>query len=518
MNEPTPTVQSVEFHPFDFGILESCLQLSEPIFVRGEDALRQLRYIEAYATDLDCRSIAVERLYIDRDYMEDHSVFYSKSLHPYSNRCQRVHFFALDEAGVRSGIRRVIQAGVADGKHAYREACLNFSEEAYLGFSVIKPLPGSPVGRTVLRCFPDSKPCSGGSAVRDFACTRAYSTHLHGVELTVRGLAFQQQDMGVSACATTAIWSALQKVRDHEDISPVTPAQITSLAGKHSLPFGRAMPSEGLSIDQMCQAIQAVGVSPNVFRTDRIGDARAYIFSAVKSGVSPVLVLKLHRGHHAVAVAGMKIRTPHLPTHLPVPADDVAGDVIAIYIHDDRRGPYLRADLTEKEGRPYLSVPLREAGEDPEIWEMTHIIAPFHAKIRLSLADLRKLAFHVVAKVNAGREAVEQAFNIAPIAQNLVGFECWIRRSHKYLETMFLGVRSMSTESVERFCEAVTVARYLGIVRLTSGFFDPIDVLIDTTGTLKNAHCVGIFAQSSEPFTRVIAAYLARAYNCPLVF
>jgi hypothetical protein len=514
----TLAARPAEFSPFRSGILESCLELAEPVFVRGEDALRQLRYIEAYASDLECRSIAVERLYIDRDYMEDHSVFYSKSLHPYPNRCQRVHFFSLEEAEVRSEIRRVLEVGVSGGTHAYHEACRAFSANAYLGFSVVKPLPGSPIGRTVLRCFPETKEPSGGAALRDFGCTRVYSTHLYGVELRVRGLAFQQQDMGVSACATTAIWSALQKVRDHEDISPVTPAQITSLAGKHSLPFGRAMPSEGLSIDQMCQAIQAVGVSPNVFRTDRIGDARAYVYSAVKSGVSPVLVLKLGGGHHAVAVAGMKIRTPHVPSPLAVPADDVAGDVVALYIHDDRRGPYLRANLTEKEGRPYLSVSLREAGEGPEVWEMTHIIAPFHAKIRLSLADLRKLALHVVANVNAGRDAVEKAYQLAPIDPAIVGFEFWIRRSHKYLESMFLGVGSLSAEVVEKFCATVTVARYLGVVRLSAPYFDPIDVLIDTTGTLKNAHCVGIFApHSSRPLTRVIASYLASCYQCPLV-
>jgi len=37
----------------------------------------------------------VEQHYIDRDHIEDHSVFYSKSLYPYPNFCCRVHFFSL---------------------------------------------------------------------------------------------------------------------------------------------------------------------------------------------------------------------------------------------------------------------------------------------------------------------------------------------------------------------------------------------------------------------------------------
>jgi hypothetical protein len=370
----------------------------------------------------------------------------------------------------------------------------------------------------VLRCYPEEKEESGDRARRDFGCTRAYSTHLLGIELTIRGLAFQQQDVGVSACATTAIWSALQKVRDHEDISPVTPAQITSLAGKYSLPFGRAMPSEGLSIDQMCQAVQAVGVSPNIFRTDRVDNTRGYIYSAVKSGVAPVLVLKHAGGHHAVVVVGMKVRLPHALTVISDLADDAAGDVIAFYIHDDRRGPYLRADLQQKEGRPYLSVPLRGESEEPDVWEITHILAPLHTKIRLSLADLRRSAMHVVATANSGREAIERSFLASPIAESLITFECWLMRSHLYLESMFLQASSMSAEKIERFCSNITVARYLGVVRLTSRYFDPIDVLIDTTDTYRNAHCVGIFAQNlSMPLTEVIAGYLSKIYRCPLV-
>ena len=37
----------------------------------------------------------VEEHYIDRDHMEDHSVFYSRNLYPYSNFCRRVHFFTI---------------------------------------------------------------------------------------------------------------------------------------------------------------------------------------------------------------------------------------------------------------------------------------------------------------------------------------------------------------------------------------------------------------------------------------
>jgi len=93
--------------------------------------------------------------------------------------------------------------------------------EAYMGFSVIKPLQGSPVGRTVilpLQRRHRKRNCGG-----KFNGTRYYNVHLLGIELEICGLIFQQQDVGVSACATTALWSSLSKTKDFEDLSTPTP-------------------------------------------------------------------------------------------------------------------------------------------------------------------------------------------------------------------------------------------------------------------------------------------------------
>lgn len=241
----TPFHQDIQYHGFATGVLEGLVRPGLPPFTNPDNALRQLRYVERYAQELACQSVVIEQRYVDRDYMEDHSVFYSKSLYPYPNVCRRVHFFKLPAADVPARLREVISAGRAGGEAEFREQAQRLSEEAYLGFCVLRPLPGCPVGRTVMRCYPEIPTKQEDQTRRLFGGARRYAAHLLGVELTVRGLAFQQQDVGVSACATTAIWSALQKVRDHEDVSAATPAQITLLASKHSLPFGRSMPSEG---------------------------------------------------------------------------------------------------------------------------------------------------------------------------------------------------------------------------------------------------------------------------------
>jgi hypothetical protein len=176
---------------------------------------------------------------------------------------------------------------------------------------VIKPLPGTPVGRTVLHTYPGDP--IGADYRRQFDPIRSYTVHLLGTDLRIRGLGFQQQDQGVSACATTAIWSALQKLRDFEDVVSATPAQITANASRFSLQFGRSLPSEGLSLDQMCQGIHALGISPNLVRVESFDQARSIIYSAAISGISPILIIHNKGRGHAVAAAGVKLRKIHKP-------------------------------------------------------------------------------------------------------------------------------------------------------------------------------------------------------------
>ncbi|MBK8270384.1 MAG: hypothetical protein IPK83_19650 [Planctomycetes bacterium] len=313
MPKRQPTKVGVDFQTLSTdGDLVKVLQLVAPPFLSHEIAFRQIRYISEYVVKLGAKSVAIENHYIDRYHMEDHSVFYSKSLFPFPNFCRRVHFFNVDQATVRRRLQGLLVTGLAKGLDELQVASKEFCESTYLGFTIIKPLTGSPVGRTVLRPYPEVPEDHSTGFRRDFGAVREYSLHLFGVELTVRGLAFQQQDVGVSACATTAIWSAMQKMRDHEDIAAFTPAQITILASRYSLPFGRSMPSEGLSLDQMCQATQALGAAPNVVRTSDFATFKSYLHTTLRSGFAPILILESTIGRHAVAVAGMKLSVKSL--------------------------------------------------------------------------------------------------------------------------------------------------------------------------------------------------------------
>jgi hypothetical protein len=436
--------------------------------------------------------------------MEDHSVFYSKNLHPYANSCRRIHFFSCSLAELKRHLKRL--RAVTDRTEFHRQA-EGFSEQSYIGFCVIKPLDGCPVGRTVLRCFPEKPPAAG--YIRRFDCACDYHAHVLGIPLHIRGLAFQQQDVGVSACATTALWSALQRTRALEETSAATPAQITIRASQYALPFGRSMPSEGLSIDQMCQAVHSFGYAPNLFRADTYEVARALLYSAVLSGISPVLILESldKNAAHAVAVAGMRLKESRAAVSTGL-LDDGAATLSGLYLHDDRIGPYLRAELRKRYNKAYINIPLRDfpAGET---WRLSHVLIPMHAKIRLSFGELQRASLAVVTYVHVFRESV---LDQSPCKTS---WDAWITKSHSYVESLIVGPRPVPGAVVEKLSGSVPFSRYLAVIRVWAADLDPIDILLDSTSTERNLQCLAVVATTdAPPATQAMVALLAAQFAC----
>jgi len=458
---------------------------------------------------LDCKTVVVERHYIDRDYMEDHSVFYSKSLHGYPNYCQRLHFFRSNEKTLRTELRRLQSLDSAAPNQpqraadALRRAHSEFAENAYLGFAVIKPLPGCPVGRTVLR--PVSRNASGYK--RRFDCLCDYHAHFLGVSLHIKGLAFQQQDIGVSACATTALWTALQRASQVERGNAATPAQITMRASQFALPFGRSMPSEGLSLDQMCVAVQSFGYSPMLFKLESPRVSRALLFGSINSGIAPVLILSNSHLRHAVTAAGMAVLTDkQLPTDSAL-AQNEAHALTGLYIHDDRYGPYLKADIVETHSS--LSLRMELAGGGREEWSLTHILLPVYPKVRLSFAQLDTAGLRLTSDVQGFR-------SLGDPSRSGLRWSSRIIRSHRYVEQLMHEPR---TRDVARtVAESVRLPRYLAVISLEANDLDRSDVLLDTTSTERNLTCLAVIPRSvSRANTIAIATWLAEKYRCPLV-
>ena len=189
--------------------------------------------------------------------MHDNAVFYVRNLRSYPNFTSRLHFFA-DEFD-REWLARRGLSRAANGAHAEVQAEL---QEKYRGFSVVRPLPGAPVGRTVLPC----------AALRvrpqeDYLLLFSRSTSPRPprrLYSEIEGVPFQQQDHAVSACATAALWSALDSVASIEELPVSSPANIAEAATRYPLQEGRAFPTEGLTVKQICEASRSAGFSPIV--------------------------------------------------------------------------------------------------------------------------------------------------------------------------------------------------------------------------------------------------------------
>ncbi len=323
---------------------------------------RQVRYIQKYLDHLSAKSVIEEPTYFDRDYLSEFSAFYSVSSKPYPHTCRRLHFFStqLD----RGFLRRA-----AGGSTKILERM----QSSYLGFVILRPIPAAPLGRTVLKWYDDdAEKDQQTPRVKD--PSREYSVHFAGIELTVNGLAWQQQDTGVAACATVSLWSMLHSsaLDDHHAIP--TTAEITRAAhSSHS--FGsRVFPSQGLNFYQICDAIREQDLAALLTEGDISSGGKVIGFSRerfastcasyIRSGY-PVLIsgyfLPERNIGHAICVVGFRSSAPLVADLIsPGMADS---NIEHLYIHDDNLGPNVRFEINSI---PLIDKSSTGLGEAPE--------------------------------------------------------------------------------------------------------------------------------------------------------
>ena len=433
----------------------------------------QVRYLASYLChpDVDARTILIERPYVDRHWMEEYAGYYATILAPPAQKAVRLHF--LQNSYETGDFLRLIH-DVAEGRG--QETVQRF-QDGYLGYSVIRPLPSVPVGRTVLRPYPgDSRRCFSPAAMVN-------RVHLAGLSITVKGLPFQQQDRGVGACATAALWSALAKVARTDGQRPPTPLGITRAAIAHGVQ-ARTFPAEGFTLDQMASAIHAAGYQPHLFQVS--GDADSFVLALkcyLRSGIPVIVHVNADNGRsserHVMTLAGFRERDELAEGDITIEEGQRslrARGVIRWYVHDDRLGPYARL-VFEPSGEEHATYRLRldprEAGfEEFEKEEMVFwdALVPLYPKLRLTAEELIQLGFLVL-----------------PIIARLAGDGS---EDNLYIEPRFeLGGDYLATLhnlpiAVERKVALATtmlLSRYVGVL---SWFLDEqwiCDIVYDTT-------------------------------------
>lgn len=456
--------------------------------------LSQARYLRAHLASLGASSVLEEPYYFDRDYLSEFAAFYSLSARGYQNICRRLHFFDVD----RKDLRRLLRGATASVRTHKK------LQNAYLGFCVLRPLPACPLGRTVLRWSPESS--TVGSVI---VSERRYSSHLAGVELTVSGLAWQQQDTGVGACATVALWSALH-ASAHDDFHGIpTTASITQSAHRTASLGARVFPSGGLTIEQIMEAIKEHDLSPLVLGADAesetpFGSFRGFTRARFASTVGallrssqPMVVVGelVSLGPHAICAMGF------LHPHGSPPAlGDVSfqdATISHLYVHDDNVGPGVTFRVTSLDESDPESVTVLVPDEDSQRLQAIKqtssgtnyppfvpwaIVAAVHEELRSTTDELQIAAMQVAAPLAA-----------------ILGLDLSIGvrfvRLSRYLEGELRAV-CLRPRELRRARLALTqrvppMSLYLGVVRIGIGNIPVADVLFDTT---DSTHHIRAFA------------------------
>ena len=440
----------------------------------------QAEYLEVYLRESGCKTVIVENHYIDRVFMHDDAVYYVRSLRAYPNFTKRLHFFK--ERFDRTGWRKMIDRA-GRGKHSIVQDNL---QACYLGFSVIRPLPESPVGRTVL---PAISPTESA-----FATTRQHNVHLAGFSLHVEGVQFQSQDQGVSACATAALWSALDCIAVREEITVSSPASITESATRYPLQEGRPFPNEGLTVRQICEATRAAGFSPLVIHSGSIADDRSEIFSYARSGFAPVLALHPieDRGEgHAVCCVGLSAGSPPPQIDTACMFREASQGLSGLYIHDDRLGPYAFAglgQLTDRTGKIRTCVSIEWPDAQPvESWLLHAIVVPVPQKLRLALSRLQRIGLNVA-------QAIGEAF-----AEPRTTVDCRFELSSSYAKRIYKF--NLSRKGLYRAVCGTVLSRYIGLIEITAPDGPILDVVVDSTEANSESAVLACIRRSGFPDT-----------------
>lgn len=279
-------------------------------YTRGDPRRsRQLNRVIEIAQQHGVVNVVVEPRYIDLDWRSENAAFYSTTFMRYPTVAHRVHFFV-----------EPVPDDLVD---------LSGLQGAYRGYSVLRPLPSAPVGRTMIAPPPELD-----DAVRVEA---AEDVDLVGWPFRVCAMPFVSQDANYMRCAHASMWMTLLHAHFRHGLARRVPAEIHD-AALGGVIVDRQVPSEGLSLHQMLGALNVLGLSPGVLplKQSRVDDSaaprRLRLYDILARYVNSNLPTIIVSQSHAWTIVA----------YTRQPSAGHPG--ITLYRHDDAVGPYIRVD------------------------------------------------------------------------------------------------------------------------------------------------------------------------------
>ncbi len=308
-----------------------------------------------------CQSVVLEAEYVDRDYAEGYGQLYGRAFRQFERLCYRLHFFSVR---VQPQDFNIPSLSLKKDQKMWGKL-----KESYLGFSVIRPSCPDTVGRTVI--LPPKSPEEDS-----FALARSeYSLSLAGLPLTASGVPFMEQDGMVGACASAAMWMAHMCLYKNRGLPTYSTTEITRLADVSFPSPSRVFPSEGLTVDQVGAGLKRMGHETFMsdFPQTSLETVKHWLYIHIESRIPVILATDNQGEGHAVVIVGHTLGTPNLetPTYEFATGERVYGShcwASNVLVHDDQRGPYLRATIvSSKRKEPKAALKYLTGGGESQL-------------------------------------------------------------------------------------------------------------------------------------------------------
>ncbi|TFG24540.1 MAG: hypothetical protein EU529_04005 [Promethearchaeota archaeon] len=355
-----------------------------------------IKNIYTFLENQNCKEIIIEAHYNDKFYLDDYLHFYGSCFQSYKRFCKRLHFFT---ASVKNLIIEIIDNYEEDNTEK-----LNELQNNYLGFLIVRPL-NTIIGRTAITFSSANNNIDIGhrSNFAHIFTLKTYNVNLLGIPLVVKSLGFQEQDQTISACATSALWTILEKTNPRFGYYTPTPYEITQKASEF-ISISRAIPSSGLTGMQVMNSIKKFGLEAefmSISEENTLGikiDRNAVLslcYAYLKGGFPLFLALKINDSdYHATAILGY-----HLKDVIPPNQDfnTIANRIDCFFVHDDIVGPftryYVKDDLSlylnkEESHHNYVKV-------DP-----LYIVIPVYHKVRYPYSKVYSILGKLMRMMN----------------------------------------------------------------------------------------------------------------------
>ncbi len=429
-------------------------------------------YFEEYFRALGTQTIVIERDYVDHDYLEDYAAYYVRCFQEYQRKTLRLHFFSNTFAEAE------FKGLLTDEASVLRSEDL---QGGYLGFIIVKPLPGAIIGRSCLKTYPDE------NGRRHFPILRTYEISLFGLKLAVESLAFQQQDTVVAACATSALWACFQGTGKRFQHAIPSPVEITQAATDHVpddlLATGaRTLPNAGLTPTQMAFAIRAATLEPHVVRTPDPYILNSTLYAYLRCGIPSILLFQLfdvtdtdqhQMGGHAVAVTGFslghEVSQPHSMTGLQLRSSRID----KLYAHDDQIGPFARMTFNEADALDTSWAGRGRVEGRPDL-----VLIPLYHKIRIPYEVIHDAILELDSVMAWIRETLDSQLQRPE-------WDIYLTTVSEYKKDIHSRYRAKLGTTLEDFL-VESLPKYLWRVTAFHGHEAALDMVFDATGIAQH--------------------------------